>query len=283
MYLFVGFPVEDTPSHIIPIRIGDPLKSTKISDLLMFNFGHYIQAINYPTVAKGEEKLRLAPTPFHKEAMMDQLVEDMKKTWQMLEMPLKRSQVANIRQYQRPTCIKGKDMEVKNVGRNPGHYATTSSTNIYIWKQTPSKQLNSIDNDCQAVTDALCQQNVIVLLKIRWNLFKFVEIELFFENRFNNNVHWTIFTFRIIFIFTYSMRQNSKRKERASRSALTVITKWASPLSCLPNNNLMAFNYKKVFSFGFGFLSLIFSTKFHWNLWYFVFCFWNEKLDTSGN
>lgn len=104
----------------------------------MFNFGHYIQAINYPTVAKGEEKLRLAPTPFHNEAMMDQLVDDMKKTWQMLEMPLKKSKVAaSIRQrerqqYQRPTCVKGKDVGVENVGRNPGHYATTTSTNIYI-------------------------------------------------------------------------------------------------------------------------------------------------------
>uniref|UniRef100_A0A1I8QDX6 5-aminolevulinate synthase n=1 Tax=Stomoxys calcitrans TaxID=35570 RepID=A0A1I8QDX6_STOCA len=84
-----GFPVEQTPSHIIPIRIGDPLKSSKISDLLMFEFGHYIQAINYPTVARGEEKLRLAPTPFHNVDMMNQLVNDMKKVWQMLDMPLK--------------------------------------------------------------------------------------------------------------------------------------------------------------------------------------------------
>uniref|UniRef100_T1PD90 5-aminolevulinate synthase n=1 Tax=Musca domestica TaxID=7370 RepID=T1PD90_MUSDO len=84
-----GFPVEPTPSHIIPIRIGDPLKSSKISDLLMFEFGHYIQAINYPTVARGEEKLRLAPTPFHNVDMMNQLVNDMKKVWKMLDMPLK--------------------------------------------------------------------------------------------------------------------------------------------------------------------------------------------------
>ncbi|KAL9920190.1 5-aminolevulinate synthase [Glossina fuscipes fuscipes] len=85
-----GFPVEDTPSHIIPIRIGDPLKTSKISDLLMFTFGHYIQAINYPTVARGEEKLRLAPTPFHNIDMMNQLVQDMRKVWEMLDMPLKK-------------------------------------------------------------------------------------------------------------------------------------------------------------------------------------------------
>lgn len=85
-----GFPVEDTPSHIIPIRIGDPLKTSKISDLLMFSFGHYIQAINYPTVARGEEKLRLAPTPFHNIDMINQLVQDMRKVWAMLDMPLKK-------------------------------------------------------------------------------------------------------------------------------------------------------------------------------------------------
>ncbi|XP_073848209.1 5-aminolevulinate synthase [Musca autumnalis] len=90
-----GFPVEPTPSHIIPIRIGDPLKSSKISDLLMFEFGHYIQAINYPTVARGEEKLRLAPTPFHNVDMMNQLVNDMKKVWKMLDMPLKATAAAH--------------------------------------------------------------------------------------------------------------------------------------------------------------------------------------------
>ncbi|XP_037806953.1 5-aminolevulinate synthase, erythroid-specific, mitochondrial [Lucilia sericata] len=90
-----GFPVEDTPSHIIPIRIGDPLKSSKISDLLMFKFGHYIQAINYPTVARGEEKLRLAPTPFHNVEMMNQLVNDLKEVWKMLDMKLKKEQIYN--------------------------------------------------------------------------------------------------------------------------------------------------------------------------------------------
>lgn len=91
--VITGFPVEDTPSHIIPIRIGDPLKSSKISDLLMFQFGHYIQAINYPTVARGEEKLRLAPTPFHNIDMMNQLVTDLKKVWKMLNINLKKKQI----------------------------------------------------------------------------------------------------------------------------------------------------------------------------------------------
>lgn len=83
-----GFPVEHTPSHIIPIKIGDPLKGNQISDLLIQEYGHYIQAINYPTVARGEEKLRLAPTPWHTQPMMDILIRDMKKVWQQLELPL---------------------------------------------------------------------------------------------------------------------------------------------------------------------------------------------------
>lgn len=84
-----GFAVEHTPSHIIPIKIGDPLKGNQISDLLIQEYGHYVQAINYPTVARGEEKLRLAPTPYHTRTMMDTLVADMKQVWHKLDIPLK--------------------------------------------------------------------------------------------------------------------------------------------------------------------------------------------------
>nr|XP_018902130.1 PREDICTED: 5-aminolevulinate synthase, erythroid-specific, mitochondrial isoform X2 [Bemisia tabaci] len=81
-------PVEHTPSHIIPIKIGDPLKSSQLSDTLLREKGHYIQAINYPTVPRGEEKLRLAPTPHHSREMMDQLVSDMLSVFNHLELPL---------------------------------------------------------------------------------------------------------------------------------------------------------------------------------------------------
>ncbi|XP_037924790.1 5-aminolevulinate synthase, erythroid-specific, mitochondrial isoform X2 [Hermetia illucens] len=83
-----GFPVEHTPSHIIPVKLGDPQKCTQISNMLIQDYGHYVQAINYPTVARGEEKLRLAPTPFHTRPMIDTLVGDMKKVWKRLELPL---------------------------------------------------------------------------------------------------------------------------------------------------------------------------------------------------
>lgn len=92
-----GFPVEHTPSHIIPIKIGDPLKCTQVSDLMIQEHGHYVQAINYPTVPRGEEKLRLAPTPHHTRAMMDIMVGDMKKVWKKLNLPLTGSQCTEVR------------------------------------------------------------------------------------------------------------------------------------------------------------------------------------------
>ncbi|XP_072402000.1 5-aminolevulinate synthase, erythroid-specific, mitochondrial [Diabrotica undecimpunctata] len=83
-----GFPVEHTPSHIIPIKIGNPLQCGAVCDTLLKEKGHYIQAINYPTVARGEEKLRLAPTPHHSKELMDTLVRDLKEVWHDLELPL---------------------------------------------------------------------------------------------------------------------------------------------------------------------------------------------------
>lgn len=58
-----------------------------ISDKLLREKGHYVQAINYPTVARGEEKLRFAPTPHHNEEMMDHLIADMKDVWKDLKLP----------------------------------------------------------------------------------------------------------------------------------------------------------------------------------------------------
>ncbi|CAH1153709.1 unnamed protein product [Phaedon cochleariae] len=82
-----GFPVEHTPSHIIPIKIGSPVHCGAVCDTLLKEKGHYIQAINYPTVAKGQEKLRLAPTPHHTRELMDKLVNDLKEVWNELKLP----------------------------------------------------------------------------------------------------------------------------------------------------------------------------------------------------
>merc|ERR1712038_2226447 len=83
-----GVSVQHTPSHIIPVHVGDPLLSTALSDNLLRNHGHYVQAINYPTVARGEEKLRVAPTPHHTKEMMEQFVLDLTSEWKALGLPL---------------------------------------------------------------------------------------------------------------------------------------------------------------------------------------------------
>lgn len=77
----VGIPVLHCPSHIIPIHVGDSALSTHLSNELMTKHSIYVQQINYPTVAKGQERLRVAPTPHHTRPMMDQFVKAVKDVW----------------------------------------------------------------------------------------------------------------------------------------------------------------------------------------------------------
>ncbi|XP_054712726.1 5-aminolevulinate synthase, non-specific, mitochondrial-like [Uloborus diversus] len=83
-----GIPVVHCPSHIIPVHVGDPWFSTKVSNELLERHGHYVQAINHPTVPVGEEKLRIAPTPFHTEELMDKFVHDLVETWKHVGLEL---------------------------------------------------------------------------------------------------------------------------------------------------------------------------------------------------
>lgn len=69
-------------------QIGNALQCSQVSDLLLQEYGQYVQAINYPTVPVGQEKLRLAATPHHTKCMMDNLVRDMTDVWARLELPL---------------------------------------------------------------------------------------------------------------------------------------------------------------------------------------------------
>ncbi|XP_003694972.1 5-aminolevulinate synthase, erythroid-specific, mitochondrial [Apis florea] len=91
-----NLPLEQSPSHIIPIKIGDPLLCSQLADLLIKDKGHYVQAINYPTVPKGEEKLRLAPTPKHTQTMMDQFVKDILHVFHRLNIPTIKHKSDNI-------------------------------------------------------------------------------------------------------------------------------------------------------------------------------------------
>jgi 5-aminolevulinate synthase len=70
----VGLPVLPSPSHIVPLHIGDATRCSDVSRRLLEEFGMYATPINYPTVPRGEERLRLTPTPLHTDEMMDRLV-----------------------------------------------------------------------------------------------------------------------------------------------------------------------------------------------------------------
>ncbi len=78
----VGLEVyEDSCTHIVPVMVRDPFKCKAMSDALINEYGIYVQPINYPTVAEGTERLRFAPTPFHTDAMISDLVEALRKVF----------------------------------------------------------------------------------------------------------------------------------------------------------------------------------------------------------
>ncbi|XP_069592261.1 5-aminolevulinate synthase, non-specific, mitochondrial isoform X2 [Ranitomeya imitator] len=89
MLMDAGLPVVHCPSHIIPIRVADAAKNTEICDQLMSKYDIYVQAINYPTVPRGEELLRIAPTPHHTPQMMSYFLEKLLITWKEVGLDLK--------------------------------------------------------------------------------------------------------------------------------------------------------------------------------------------------
>jgi 5-aminolevulinate synthase len=84
-----GLPVMPNDTHIVPVFVGEPEKCKEATDLLLAEHGIYIQPINYPTVPKGSERLRITPTPYHADAVIDALAEALVDVWERLELPLK--------------------------------------------------------------------------------------------------------------------------------------------------------------------------------------------------
>ena len=81
-----GLPVMAGDTHIVPVMVGDPVKAKKISDVLLAEYGIYVQPINYPTVPRGSERLRFTPGPAHDEGMMRDLVDALVEIWGRFEL-----------------------------------------------------------------------------------------------------------------------------------------------------------------------------------------------------
>jgi 5-aminolevulinate synthase len=82
-----GLPVMENPSHIVPILVGDPVLTKRITDALLDRFAIYVQPINYPTVPRSTERLRITPQPQHSDADMDRLVAALSTLWRELALP----------------------------------------------------------------------------------------------------------------------------------------------------------------------------------------------------
>jgi 5-aminolevulinate synthase len=89
-----GLPIMPNETHIVPVFVGDPERCKAASDLLLERHSIYIQPINYPTVARGTERLRITPSPYHDDTLIDELAEALVDVWEELGLPLNQRALA---------------------------------------------------------------------------------------------------------------------------------------------------------------------------------------------
>ncbi|KAM9752152.1 5-aminolevulinate synthase, erythroid-specific, mitochondrial-like isoform 1-T2 [Menidia menidia] len=123
-----GLPVVNCPSHIIPIWVGKAELNTKVCDSLLERHNIYVQAINYPTVPRGEELLRLAPSPHHHPDMMEYFVEKLVEVWKEAGLPLNSPATASCTFCDRPLHFDlMSEWEKSYFGNMEPHYITVSA------------------------------------------------------------------------------------------------------------------------------------------------------------
>jgi 5-aminolevulinate synthase len=83
-----GLPVMPSETHIVPLLVGCPVKAKRVSDILLAEYGLYVQPINFPTVPRGTERLRFTPGPHHSSEMMDELTQALVEIWSRDEISL---------------------------------------------------------------------------------------------------------------------------------------------------------------------------------------------------
>ena len=91
LFAEAGLPVMPSTTHIVPLMIGDPVRAKKISDILLAEYGVYVQPINFPTVPRGTERLRFTPGPAHTAAMMRDLTMALVEIWDRMDLEIRQA------------------------------------------------------------------------------------------------------------------------------------------------------------------------------------------------